>query len=184
MEPLRRVPPCVEATPRSARSLKKIIRKCLQHCLSHITQNRADVQFGSLPYFLPRFSCVTSSAPERLRRPRATVDHMKLRNYYDNSDTRHTARKRQLMRFREIFSRHEQMYRPRLALYLLPSHKSPVTRLAFLSLQTPFVPSENEMDTDGGNHWHRAAAAEFLRPEEVNAFDCRIQSVSPAGTSR
>jgi hypothetical protein len=79
------------------------------------------------------------------------------------------------------------MYRPSLALYLLPSHKSPVTRrrdLAFLSLQTPFVPSENEMDTDGGNHWHRAAAAEFLKSEEVNAVDCRIQSVSPAGTSR
>ncbi|KAI0279435.1 hypothetical protein BGY98DRAFT_1145971 [Russula aff. rugulosa BPL654] len=39
------------------------------------------------------------------------------------------------------------------------------------------------MDTDGGNHWHRAAAAEFLKSEEVNAVDCRIQSVSPAGTS-
>jgi hypothetical protein len=137
-----------------------------------ITQDRADVQFGSLPYFLPRFSCVTSPAPERLRRPRATVDHMKLRNYYDNSDTRHTARKRQLVRFREIFSRHEQMYRPSLALCFLLSHKCPVTRrrdLAFLSLQTPFVPSKNEMNTDGGNHWRCAAAAEFLRSEEINA---------------
>ena len=77
------------------------------------------------------------------------------------------------------------MYRPSLALYLLPSNKSPVTRrdLAFLSLQTQSVPSQNEMDTGGGNH-HAAATEEFLRTEEINAVvSCSLPNpVSQIGT--
>jgi hypothetical protein len=90
---------CVNAG--SARPFKNNIRKCLQHLTPILVRN---------------------FPPESLRRPRATVGRTcneKFLHHYDKSDSRHKARQRQLqpLRFREI--------RPSIALYLLPSNKSP-----------------------------------------------------------
>jgi hypothetical protein len=83
----------------------------------------------------PRFSCVTL---RNFPRP--------LRDYVDPAGQRQHRKK------------------ATLALYLLPSNKSLVNRrdLAFLSLQTRSVPSQNEMDTGGGDHC-AAAAGVFRR---------------------